>query len=129
MNIPLVDLKAQYAALKPQIDAAIAAVIADTAFVGNMSNRFVQKFEAKYAAYIDAKHAIACANATDALENSLKADGIGVGGEVLVPAVPWIATLEAVRDISGKPVFVDIFEDSCCHARCGQCRDARQLPA
>jgi dTDP-4-amino-4,6-dideoxygalactose transaminase len=108
MNIPLVDLKAQYAALKPQIDAAIATVIADTAFIGNMSNRYVQNFEAEYAAYTGAKHAIACANGTDALEILLKARGIGPGDEVLVPAVSWIATSEAVSNVGGKPVFVDI---------------------
>jgi dTDP-4-amino-4,6-dideoxygalactose transaminase len=51
VNIPIVDLKAQYAALKSEIDAAIAAVISETAFIGNRSNRFVQSFEAEFAAY------------------------------------------------------------------------------
>lgn len=108
MNIPLVDLKAQYLGLKPEIDAAIAAVIAETAFIGNLSNRFVQKFEANFATYTGAKHAIGCANGTDALEILLKAAGIGHGDEVLVPAVSWIATSEAVSNVGGTPVFVDI---------------------
>jgi dTDP-4-amino-4,6-dideoxygalactose transaminase len=108
MNIPLVDLKAQYATLKTQIDSAIAQVVSETAFIGNMSNRFVLAFEAEFAAYTGAKHAIGCANGTDALEILLKAAGIGPGDEVLVPAVSWIATSEAVSNIGAKPVFVDI---------------------
>lgn len=108
MNIPLVDLKAQYKALRTEIDTAVAAVIADAAFIGNMSNKYVQKFEAEYSAYTGAKHTIACANGTDSLEILLKAAGIGPGDEVLVPAVSWIATSEAVSNVGAKPVFVDI---------------------
>lgn len=114
MKIPLVDLKAQYNLLKPQIDAAIAAVITDTAFIGNMSNAYVQRFEAEYARYTGVKHAIACANGTDAIEVLLKAAGIGHGDEVLVPAISWIATSEAVSNVGAKPVFVDIEPD--CYA-------------
>ena len=108
MKIPLVDLKAQYNLLKPQIDAAIAAVITDTAFIGNMSNAYVQRFEAEFARYTGAKHVIGCANGTDAIEILLKAAGIGPGDEVLVPAISWIATSEAVSNVGGRPVFVDI---------------------
>ena len=87
MNIPLVDLKVQYQALKTEIDAAIASVISETAFIGNMSNKYVKKFEAEFSKYTGAKHTIACANGTDSLEILLKAAGIGAGDEVLVPAV------------------------------------------
>lgn len=114
MNIPLVDLKTQYQSLKPQLDAAIASVIAETAFVGNMSNKYVLKFEGEYSAYTGAKHTIACANGTDSLEILLKAAGIGPGDEVLVPAISWIATSEAVSNIGAKPVFVDIEPDHYC---------------
>ncbi len=114
MNIPLVDLKTQYQALKTEIDAAIATVISETAFIGNMSNKHVLKFEAEYCKYTGAKHTIACANGTDSLEILLMAAGIGTGDEVLVPAISWIATSEAVSNIGGKPVFVDIEADHYC---------------
>lgn len=107
-SIPLVDLKAQYRALKPQIDAAIAEVISETAFIGNLSNPYVQKFEREYAAWLGVRHVIGCANGTDSLEILLKAANIGPGDEVIVPAVSWIATSEAVTNIGAMPVFADI---------------------
>jgi dTDP-4-amino-4,6-dideoxygalactose transaminase len=107
-SIPLVDLKAQYRALKPQIDAAIAEVIAETAFIGNLTNVYVQKFEREFATWLGARHAIGCANGTDSLEVLLKAANIGPGDEVIVPAVSWIATSEAVSNIGATPVFADI---------------------
>jgi dTDP-4-amino-4,6-dideoxygalactose transaminase len=114
MNIPLVDLKAQYQTLKPEIDAAIATVVSETAFIGNLSNKHVLKFEAEFSAYTGASHTIACANGTDSLEILLKAAGIGPGDEVLVPAISWIATSEAVSNNGATPVFVDIEPDCYC---------------
>ena len=108
MQIPLVDLKAQYQALKQQIDAAIATVIAETAFIGNLGNRHVRAFEEQFAAYLGISHCVACANGTDSLEILLKAAGIGPGDEVVVPAFSWIATSEAVTSVGAKPVFADI---------------------
>lgn len=108
ISIPLVDLKAQYQALKPELDAAIADVIAETAFIGNLANPFVQKFERDFAAWLGVRHAIGCANGTDSLEILLKAAGIGLGDEVIVPAVSWIATSEAVSNVGAVPVFADI---------------------
>lgn len=107
-SIPLVDLKAQYNALKPEIDEAIATVIRETAFVGNLSNRFVQGFETAFSQFLGKKHVIGCGNGTDSLEILLKAAGIGHGDEVVVPAVSWIATSEAVSNAGATPVFVDI---------------------
>jgi dTDP-4-amino-4,6-dideoxygalactose transaminase len=106
--IPLVDLKAQYERLKPSIDAAIAEVIGQTAFIGNLTNAHVQKFEQDYAAWVGVRHAIGCANGTDSLEILLKAAGLGPGDEVIVPAMSWIATSEAVSNIGATPVFADI---------------------
>src|SRR5690606_39165202 len=56
-------------------------------------------------------HAIACSNGTDALELSLKALGIGYGDEVIVPALTWISTAEAVANVGAKPVFCDVSEE------------------
>jgi dTDP-4-amino-4,6-dideoxygalactose transaminase len=112
MNIPYVDLGLQYQNLKCEIDAAIADVIAETAFVGNAQNRFVAQFEEAFARYAGSEHCIACANGTDALEVLLRAGGVGPGDEVIVPAVSWIATSEAVTNVGGLPVFADVSRDS-----------------
>lgn len=107
-GIPLVDLRAQYLSMKDDIDTAIAAVVAETAFVGVSSNRFVRAFEEEFAEYVGVAHCIAAANGTDSLEILLKAAGIGAGDEVLVPALSWIATSEAVSTCGATPVFVDV---------------------
>jgi len=110
MPIPFVDLKAQYKIIKPEIDAAIKNVISDCAFVGTSSNKYVQVFEKAFAKFSGLKHVVACANGTDAIEIALKAMGIGVGDEVIVPALTWISTAEAVSTVGAKPIFVDIDE-------------------
>lgn len=107
-TIPLVDLTAQYASMRSELDDAMAAVIAETAFVGTSLNRFVRGFETAFASFVGTKHCVACANGTDAIEILLRAAGIGEGDEVLVPAVSWIATSEAVTTCGATPVFVDI---------------------
>jgi len=111
-RISLVDLKAQHETLRPQIDEAIAAVIGDTAFIGTKNNRYVEKFERDFAASIGAEHCVACGNGTDAIEIALAALGVGPGDEVLVPALTWISTAEAVTTVGATPVFVDIDRNS-----------------
>ena len=107
-RIPLVDLSAQYAAIKRELDDAVAAVIARNAFIGTSANEFVSAFEREFAAFAGNRHCVACGNGTDALEIALKAAGIGPGAEVLVPALSWIATSEAVTTCGATPVFVDV---------------------
>lgn len=106
--IPFVDLTAQYKSIQPQVDAAIKAVIEQTAFVGGGPNSFVKNFEKEFAQFIGIKEVISCANGTDSIEIILKAFGIGQGDEVIVPAMTWISTAEAVSSVGAKPVFVDI---------------------
>ncbi len=105
MNVPFVDLKAQYQAIKPQIDAAIQAVINETAFIGG---KYVEAFERNFAARFGVKHCISCANGTDAIYITLKALGIGPGDEVITVANSWISTSETITQTGAKPVFVDI---------------------
>lgn len=107
-HIPLVDLHAQYVSIKDEIDQAIAAVVAETAFVGTANNRFVSRFEEEFAGFVGIAAAVACANGTDSLEIIIRAAGIGPGDEVLVPALSWIATSEAVSTCGATPVFVDV---------------------
>lgn len=110
MKIPFVDLHAQYLSIKNEIDRAIADVIAETAFIGG---KHVQQFEQDFAAWMNAKHMIACGNGTDTLEIILKAWGLGPGDEVIVPAMTWISTSEAVNNIGATPVFADV--DPACY--------------
>ena len=112
MKIPFVDLKAQYNSIKPEIDAAIASVIADTAFIGGSSNKYVTTFEKQFADFLGVKHVIGCANGTDSIEILLEAYNIKSGDEVIVPALSWISTSEAVGRVGAKPVFIDICEDT-----------------
>jgi dTDP-4-amino-4,6-dideoxygalactose transaminase len=108
MQVPFVDLKLQYANLKPAMDAAIARVIADTAFVGGRDNKYVRAFEEDFSRWLGVPDFVGCANGTDSLELLLQAAGIGRGDEVIVPALTWISTSEAVSTIGATPVFVDI---------------------
>lgn len=112
MKIPFVDLKAQYHTIKKEIDTAIASVIADTAFVGGSSNKYVTTFENEFAFFLGMDHVVACANGTDSIEILLEAYKIGEGDEVIVPAVSWVSTSEAVGRTGAKPVFVDVVPDT-----------------
>jgi dTDP-4-amino-4,6-dideoxygalactose transaminase len=105
MNIPLVDLKAQYESIKPEIDQAIEAVIAQTAFVGGP---FLKEFEEAFARYCGVERCVGVANGTDALFIALKALGVGPGDEVITVANSFIATSEAIKMAGAQVVFVDI---------------------
>lgn len=108
MHIPLVDLKAQYQTIKPEIDAAIQGVIDETAFI---RGKYVQNFESEYAKKYGVKHCIGVANGTDAIFITLKMLKIGHGDEVITTASSWIATSETITLAGAKPVFVDIEKD------------------
>lgn len=108
MNVPFVDLKAQYTSIKTEIDTTIQGVLDNTSFIGGS---IVKGFEESFAQYLDAAHCVSCANGTDALEIALKAMGIGKGDEVIVPAMSWIATSEAVTTVGATPVFVDVLPE------------------
>jgi len=108
MNIPFVDLKAQYQSIKKEIDEAIQNVIDETAFI---KGKYVQKFEEEYAEVYGVKHAVSCANGTDAIYIALKAMGIGPGDEVITTALSWISTSETISQTGANVVFVDIDPD------------------
>ncbi len=104
MKIPLVDLKAQYASIKSDIDQAVQRVLDDTDFIGGSA---VAEFEQAFAAYCGTKSAVALANGTDALQLSLLACGVGRGDEVITAVNTFIATSEAISATGARPVFVD----------------------
>jgi dTDP-4-amino-4,6-dideoxygalactose transaminase len=103
--IPMVNLKAQYAEIKDEIEQGLAETIANCSFILGPN---VQAFEKEAAEYLGVKHAIGVASGTDALHLALIAEGIGAGDEVITTAFTFIATAEAIKYVGAKPVFVDI---------------------
>jgi len=103
--IPLVDLKAQYATLKPEMDAAIQRILDNTSFI---MGEDVDAFEREFAAYLGTKAAIGVASGTAALHLTLIALGIGPGDEVITTPHTFTATAEAIDHCGARPVFVDI---------------------
>lgn len=108
MQIPLVDLKAQYISIKEQIDGAIKAVIEETSFIGG---RFVKSFESNFASLYGVRHVVPCANGTDSLYIIMKMLGIGDGDEVITVANSWISSSETITQVGARPVFVDAHPD------------------
>lgn len=87
--IPFIDPGAAYRELRPEIDAALSRVLASGCYVLGPE---VEAFEAQWAAYCEARHAVGVANGLDALTLALRALDIGPGDEVIVPANTYIAT-------------------------------------
>jgi dTDP-4-amino-4,6-dideoxygalactose transaminase len=109
--IPFIDLAAQQARLKPQIDAAIQRVLAHGAYVMGPE---VAVFEGQLAAFCGAAHALSCGNGTDAIALPLMAWEIGPGDAVFCPSFTFAATPEVVPWSGATPVFVDILRDTLC---------------
>ena len=105
LNVPLVDLKAQYGSIKPEIDAAIQRVLDHTGFILGDE---VRTFEAAFAERIGADGAVGVASGTAALQLALQACGVGPGDEVITTAHTFIATAEPIALLGAMPVFVDI---------------------
>ncbi len=108
-GVPFVDLKTQYARLKPQITEAIQGVLDDGRYILGPA---VTKLEAELAEYCGARHAISCSSGTDAIIMPLIAYGIGPGDAVFVPSFTFTASAEAIILVGASPVFVDVEDDS-----------------
>ncbi len=109
MNVPMVDLHAQYLRIQERVDAAMARVVQSTQFIGGDECRL---FEREFAEYCGVGHAVGVANGTDALTVALRAYGVGPGDEVVTVANTFIATGEAILLNGARPVFVDVDEAS-----------------
>ena len=107
--LPFVDLKAQYARLKPRMDARIRAVLDHGQFILGPE---VQELEAELVRFSGAAHAITVSSGTVALTISLMAEGIGPGDAVFVPAFTFAATAEPVLAVGATPVFCDVGPDT-----------------
>lgn len=110
-SIPMVDLRAQYASIKNEIDAAVGEVLAAQQFILGPN---VEAFEREIAKYCGRKFAVGVASGTDALILAAHAAGIGPEDEVLVPAFSFIATADSISLLGAKPVFVDIQPETFC---------------
>src|SRR5213594_946762 len=103
--IPVLDLRAQYSKIKPEIDAAVADVLQSGQFV---LGEEVAAFEEEFAAYCCARYAIAVNSGTSALHLALLAANIGPGDEVITVPFTFVATVAAICYTVARPVFVDI---------------------
>jgi len=105
MQIPLVDLRAQYQTIQLEVMAAIEDVFTNMQlFLGPQSKAFEQEF----ATYSGCDYGVGCSSGTDALVLALRACEIGPGHEVITVANTFIATVEAIAMVGATPVFVDI---------------------
>lgn len=105
MSVPFLDLGRLHASIRPELDAAFASTLASSGFVGGTT---VRDFEVSFAAAHGAAAAAGCASGTDALALALRALGIGLGHEVIVPSMTFVATAEAVLHVGASPVIADV---------------------
>ncbi len=106
-----IDLKAQYTALKEEINANIQMVLDSAQFIGGS---FVKELEQQLAAFTGRKHCITCANGTDALQVAYMVYGIGAGDAVFCPDMTFIASTEPAKMFGATSVFCDITADTYC---------------
>ncbi|EEH96747.1 DegT/DnrJ/EryC1/StrS family aminotransferase [Clostridium tertium] len=109
MNIPLIDLKAQYESLAEDLDKAALGVLSSANYI---MGKTVTDFEKEFADFIGVKHAISVGNGTDALVLALKSMGIGEGDEVITTPFTFFATAETISAVGATPVFVDVDKET-----------------
>jgi dTDP-4-amino-4,6-dideoxygalactose transaminase len=109
LKVPLLDLKAQYASIRDEVQGALAEVFESQQFILGPQLRAL---EGEIAAYVGTRFAIGVGSGTDALLLTLRAFGVGPGDEVIVPAFTFFATAECVSLLGATPVFADVQPDT-----------------
>src|SRR2546421_3965330 len=109
MQVPILDLKAQYNTIRQEIGEAIDNVLEKQHFILGPEVKMLEK---EIADYCGCKYGIGVASGTDALILGLRACGVGPGDEVIVPPFTFIATADTVSALGAKPVFADIEPDT-----------------
>lgn len=109
MNIPLIDLKAQYNGLAEELNKVTLEVLSSANYI---MGKNVIEFEKEFAEFVGVKHAISVGNGTDALVISLKAMGIGPGDEVITSTFTFFATAESISAVGATPIFIDADKDT-----------------
>jgi dTDP-4-amino-4,6-dideoxygalactose transaminase len=109
VQIPFLDLKANYRSIKPEIDEAVHRTLDSGWFI---LGKEVEAFETEFAAYCSVKHCVGVGNGLEALHLILRGCGIGAGDEVIVPANTYIATALAVSYAGATPVLVEANEET-----------------
>jgi dTDP-4-amino-4,6-dideoxygalactose transaminase len=110
MDVPLLDLKAQYGTMREELDAAVMAVIESQIFILGPE---VSALEAEIAAYSGVPHGVGMSSGTDALLAALMIYDLGPGDEVIVPTYTFFATAGVVARLGATPVFVDVEPTTC----------------
>jgi dTDP-4-amino-4,6-dideoxygalactose transaminase len=105
MNIPMIELKAEYELLQDEIDSGLKAALESSQFIQGPN---VQALEQEIEEYCAIEHAIALASGTDALHLTLRAAGIGPGDEVITTPFTFVASASTISMVGATPVFVDI---------------------
>ena len=109
-QIKFVDLAAQNAEIREDLEPALARIHAETAYVGGPA---VSQFEEEFGSFLGVRHVIGVNSGTDALRLSLLALGVGVGDEVITTPMTFIGTVEAIVQAGARPVFVDVDPQTC----------------
>jgi len=108
-GIKMVDLHGQYLKIKNEVDDAIQGVIDSTAFIKGSD---VRDFQNELSSYMGVSHTVACGNGTDALQVAMMALELQPGDEVITTPFTFIATVEVIKLLGLKPVFVDVEPDT-----------------
>ena len=108
MRVPLVDLPAQWARIRAEVEPVVLARLAACDYVGGAA---VAAFEQEFAAFCGAPHSVGCANGTDAIELLARASGLGDGDEVVIPANTFVATAVGLLRAGVRPVVADCDEE------------------
>jgi dTDP-4-amino-4,6-dideoxygalactose transaminase len=104
MEVPFVDLKAQYLSIKKEVDSALQGILDSTSFIGGKP---CATFESDFSRLMGAKYCVGVGNGTDAIYLALRALGIGQGDSVITVANSFIASSEAITMAGARPIFID----------------------